>query len=120
MPGYDSGPAPSLHLNCTGKLTILPEIPHSSALNNTTQSPLNQHIACLLAAEQTPTCTTSCSDFAQVCMNMFDPGFQRGTAVSRGASHMGRQPWDNGVELGLCLVHSTSSGKQNHRSLKTS
>lgn len=41
MPGYDSSPVPSLHFNCTGKLTILPEIPHSGAPNNTTPSPVN-------------------------------------------------------------------------------
>lgn len=90
MPGYDSSPAPSLHLNCTGTLTILPEIPHSSGLNNTTQSPLNHCIACLFTAEQTHACTTSWSDFTQVCMNMFDPGFQRRIAASHGASHMKR------------------------------
>lgn len=42
--GYDPSPAPALHFNCTEKLTILPKVPHSSALDDTTpfnSSPLN-------------------------------------------------------------------------------
>lgn len=41
MLGHHSHPAPSLHLNSSGKLTILPEIPHSHALDNATPRPLN-------------------------------------------------------------------------------
>lgn len=42
---------PVLHLNPTGKLTILPEIPHSGALNNTTPTAFNH--CSLFTAEHT-------------------------------------------------------------------
>lgn len=57
MRGYDSSSAPWPHLNWTGKLTILPEIPQSSTLNNIQHSPLNHCIACLFTTEQTQACT---------------------------------------------------------------
>ena len=104
VPGYDFSPAPSLHLNSSGKLTILPDIPHRSVPDNTTEPIKSLH--CLSFHCTTDTNAQHLDQICmsmQVCMSMFDPVVQSRTAVSHGASYIGS---NNGTPVWtLVYVH---------------